>query len=328
MAKTKKEADEYTVRDIHTPTARLKLPRRPKPHWFTIAPGIALGYRRLGSSRKEAAGSWNVRAADGVGGNWIKSFALANDLEAADEINVLDFSQADRKARELARGTDANATGAPVTLDQALVDYRQDLIANGQPTINESHPRHHLTPALLVRLVSQLTARELKTWRNSLVAKGVKASTINRMCKGLKAALNQAAEHDDRIKNAKAWGGKAGGLAALPEDDDTESNIVLEEEQRHGVVAAAYEISLAFGLYVEVHAATGARSDQIARINVGDLQTGAKPLLMVPPSKKGGKKRKTRIKKPMPISASLARRLKQAAANIALPEGVVVSIPC
>ena len=183
--------------------------RRPKPYWFSISPGIALGYRRLGSPAKEAAGSWNVRAATGDGKNWIKSFAIANDLEDADNVNVLDYPQADRKARELARGTDANVTGAPITIDQALVDYRHDLIANGQPTINESHPRYHLTPAILVRLVSQLTARELKTWRNSLVAKGVKASTINRMCKGLKAALNQAAEHDDRIKNVKAWGGKA-----------------------------------------------------------------------------------------------------------------------
>ena len=57
----------------------------------------------------------------------------------------------------------------------------------------------------------------------------------------------------------------------------------------------------AFGLYVEVHAATGARSGQIALLDVGDLQTGAKPLLIVPSSLKG-KNRRTRTRKPMPIS--------------------------
>ena len=57
----------------------------------------------------------------------------------------------------------------------------------------------------------------------------------------------------------------------------------------------------AFGLYVEVHAATGARSSQIALLDVGDLQVGAKPLLMVPSSLKG-RNRRTRTRKPMPIS--------------------------
>ena len=39
---------------------------------------------------------------------------------------------------------------------------------------------------------------------------------------------------------------------------------MLSDEQRRDVVAGAYAISAAFGLYVEVHAATGARSSQIA----------------------------------------------------------------
>ena len=68
-------------------TQRLKLERRAKPYWFTVAPGISLGYR---------AGpcSWNVRAADGKGSNWIKSFAIADDHEDANGTNVLTFWQA------------------------------------------------------------------------------------------------------------------------------------------------------------------------------------------------------------------------------------------
>ena len=58
-------------------------------------------------------------------------------------------------------------------------------------------------------------------------------------------------------------------------------------------------------MYVEVHAATGARSGQIALLNVGDLHARKEPKLMMPSSLKG-KKRKTRTRKPIPIAASLA----------------------
>jgi integrase len=78
------------------------------------------------------------------------------------------------------------------------------------------------------------------------------------------------------------------------------------------VIAAAYDIGPQFGLYVEVHAATGARSSQIAELKIGDLMLGNAPLLQMPSSLKG-KNRTTRIRKPVPIGPSLARRLKAAA---------------
>ena len=81
-------------------------------------------------------------------------------------------------------------------------------------------PAPHLPPSLLSKPVSMLTVRELRHWRNGL-AEAMKASSVNRLCKALKAALNLAASHDDRITNAKAW---TVGLAAIPEADDTESN--------------------------------------------------------------------------------------------------------
>ena len=134
---------------------------------------------------------------------------------------------------------------------------------------------------------------------------GLKASSVNRHCKSLKAALNLAAAHDDRITNAKAW---TIGLAAIPEDDDTESNLVLSDEQRRAVIASAYAISPEFGLYVEVHAATGARApDRV--LDVGDLHAGKEPKLMMPSSLKG-RNRRTRTRKPIPITPSLAKRLK------------------
>ena len=184
---------------------------------------------------------------------------------------------------------------------------------------NATRPLHHLPPALQAKPVSLLTVRELRHWRNSL-ARDLKAGSVNRICKALKAAFNLAAGHDDRITNAKAW---AVGLAAIPEDDDSESNLILSDEQRRHVVSAAYDISAEFGLYTEVHAATGARSGQIALLDVGDLHAGAEPKLILPSSLKG-RNRRTRTRKPMPIAASLAQRLKQAAAERDVSEPLLV----
>ena len=89
---------------------------------------------------------------------------------------------------------------------------------------------------------------------------------------------------------------------------------VLSDEQCRAVVAAAYEIGMEFGIYTEVHAVSGARSSQIALLDVDDLHAGAKPLLMVPSSLKG-RGRTARTRKPTPISPSLAQRLKRLAAG-------------
>jgi Phage integrase family len=288
---------------LETRTARLKLAQQRKPYWIAVAPGISLGYRR-----NAGPGAWNVRAADGKGGNWIKGFGIADDREDADGATVLTFWQAADKAKALARGGDADA-GRPATVSEALADYETDLGVRGASTENATR-LNRLPPSLMSKPVSMLTVKELRDWRNGLT-KSMKASSANRLCKVLKAALNLAASHDDRILNSKAW---RTGLALLPEADDIESNLVLSDEQRRALVGASYAISHEFGIYVEVHAATGARTSQISLLDVGDLHAGKEPKLMVPSSLKG-KNRRTRTRKPMPITASLAQRLKATAAG-------------
>src|SRR5215510_2385569 len=136
-------------------TNRLKLPARKKPHAFTtIAPGIALAYRR-----NQGAGTWVVRVADGHGGNWTKGFAIADDHEDADGEHVLTFWQAQDKARALARGSVAD--GRPCTVAEALDTYAADLKARGGLAGNVSRVRNHLPPALVSKAVALLTSREL-----------------------------------------------------------------------------------------------------------------------------------------------------------------------
>jgi integrase len=284
---------------LETRTARLKLPVRKKPHDFTtIVPGISIGYRRCAS-----AGRWVVKVADGHGGHWTKALGLADDHEDADGEHVFTWWQAQDKARELARGKTAG--GRPATVAEAIDDYERDLAARGAHASNARRARVVLPPNVLGKLVALLTARELKHVRDGLVGK-IKAASVNRLLKGLKAALSLAAMHDARITNSNAW---KVGLAALP-DAHHARNLILSDDEVRALIGAAYAESDALGLLVETAAVTGARISQLARLEVADLQAErSDPRLMMPSSKKGrGAKRVTR--RPVPISASLAAKLR------------------
>src|SRR6516225_1662726 len=171
---------------LETRTNRLKLPVQRKPHCFTtIAPGVALAYRR-GKDRN----AWVVRASDGNGGNWLKNLpGIPDDFEDANGESVLDFWQAQDKARALARGTEDS--GKPITVAEALGDYESDLKGRDGLTGNVSRVRHHLPPSLASKPVAMLTSRELQRWRDGLVA--MKPATVNRTTHILKAACNLAA---------------------------------------------------------------------------------------------------------------------------------------
>jgi integrase len=78
------------------------------------------------------------------------------------------------------------------------------------------------------------------------------------------------------------------------------------------IVAGAYELDSQFGLFIDVLASVGCRTSQAARLLVSDLQDGSAPRLMLPSSKKGGKGR-TSVRRPVPITITLARKLEQAA---------------
>ena len=213
-------------------TARLKLAVRLKPYAFTVvSPGIAVGYRRNRSS-----GVWVLRAADGKGGSWTKRIALADDFESADGTHVLDFWQAQERARQLARGSDADA-GRPVAVNDAVDAYERDLIARGGLVDNAQRIRRHLTPTLAGKPVALLTSRELAAWRDGLLADGLKPATAVRLSKALKAALNLAAKRDPRVLNRAAWGD---GLSGLSENFVSRNPQRLSDDKVHALIAAAH----------------------------------------------------------------------------------------
>ena len=253
-------------------TARLKLEPRKKPYHFTvIAPGIAVGYRRCAGP-----GRWVLRAADGHGAYWTDTIGLADDHEPADGATVCTFWQAQDKARVLVRGESAG--DRPATVENALDAYERDLTTRGGLVANAAVIRRLIPSTLLARPVGLLTFRELRHWRDGLLD-GRKASSVNRHCKSLKAALNLAAATDPRIGNAAAW---RSALASLP-DAHTARHVGLPERDVRKIVVAAYAVAPWLGLWTEVAATTGARPSQIARLDVADLQDDrADPRLMMP----------------------------------------------
>ena len=284
---------------LETRGARLKLPIAKKPLFVKIGPGVGLGYRR-----NRTAGTWVARIANGSGANWTKAIGNADDFDDADGTAILDYWQAQEKARTIGRGERGAPSAKLLIVKEALGAYQADLGTRGGDIHNVARVRGHLSQPMLDRVVALLTSRELRRWRDSL-AKSLAPASVNRTTTALKAALNLAAEHDQRISNRRAW---ETGLAIIP-DAQQSRNVILADNVVRQVVAAAYQQSEEFGLLVEVDAVTGARPSQLARLEVQDLQANrSDPRLMIPCSRKG-RGRKSVTHRPVPISAALAKRL-------------------
>jgi len=293
---------------LESRSARLKLPVRRRPYGGpTLARGVALMFRRNKSN-----GTWVLKASDGHGHYWTKVIAQSDDYEESNGKAVLTFFEAQDAARKLARGDDGSAESALVTLDSALKAYAADLTARQANAYNAEWPRLHLTSVLLSKPVALLDASELSKWRNGLLAK-LAPATVNRLCACISAALELAAQHDERIKNKHAW---EVGLASLPGATQAR-NVIIADDKVRAFVAEAYALDHALGLLSDVLAQTGSRPSQAARLRVEDLHDHSlRPKLQMPKSGKGGGRNRVARKLErysVSITPALAVRLREAA---------------
>ena len=282
---------------LETRSARLRLPVSVKPTFVRVAKGLGLGYRR-----NKSGGVWVMRVADGKRSSWVRTIGAADDFAEADGDDVLNFWQAQDKVRSLARA-DRVGTAEPITVAHALDAYEADLKTRGADVANVQRIRAHMTNGLADKLITLLTARELRAWRDRLIER-MSAASVNRTGFSLKAALNLAARQDERIISRRAW---QEGLALIP-NATHDRNVILGDGVVRDLIAEAYNDSREIGLFVELAAVTGARPSQIVRLEVRDLLDGSEPRLMMPASRKG-KGRKAKSHYPVPISADLAERL-------------------
>jgi integrase len=294
--------------NLKTKTARLALAARPKVYKASIDHGLTLGYRRT----VNGPGSWTAIGADGKGGQWTECFAIADDLQDADGVAVLDYGQAVAAAIKLAkaRGQQTTALIQSATIDQALCAYAEDLRLRGQSQQSATMVRHHLGAKnpLLATSLAQVTQEQFSAWCDGLLAGGIGRATLKRVLKGASAAFNLAARKDTRIAaNAHAW---KHGFPVL-RDTTNARNAVLEIDEVRQIIAAAYAISDEFGWWIHTHAETGSRSSQIARLVVDDLDDQR---LMMPNSGKGRDRMSAKNTwTSVPIRPDLAVRLREVA---------------
>ena len=281
---------------LETRTARLKLKVRRKPYFVPVAPGI-LGYRRnLGP---ELGSSAAPMARAGRGQRALRPPTTSRTPAAS----TCSTSGRRRSAPANWSAASTPTPRKPITVAEALDEYERDLKTRGGLVGPLLRVRAELTPALLDRPVGLLVMRELRRYRDGEFARGLKPSSVTRLCKAFAAALNYAADHDPTIANRAAW---KIGLAALPDSHVARVDAILSDDQVRAVVAACYAFSERLGLFVEVLAVTGCRPIQAARLVVGDLQSDR---LLMPRSAKGrGKKRIDR--RPLPIPPPLMAKLR------------------
>ncbi len=155
------------VRDanLESRTARSRLKVAHKPYYRLVERGLHLGYRKLASG----PGNWVVRHYQGDGNYRLKNIGSADDYSDADGQRVLNFGQAQDKAK-----AEAAAKHGPYTVAQALEGYFRAVEGEGRPErlVQDVRTKANalIIPTLGAFPVSDLTALQLREWRDALAA--------------------------------------------------------------------------------------------------------------------------------------------------------------
>src|SRR5262249_49051535 len=170
MARTIKDAS------LDSRTARGRLPSRGKPHYRQLEPGLHLGYRKpRGRKGKPAtSGQWVTRIYLGSQSYGVKNLGIADDLGDADGVAILNFAQAQDKARlRFKHGArdEAGVTG-PYTVAAALTDYFEYLKHEKKNTYDaQKRADAFILPALGEIDCGQIKAKVLRSWHSALADK-------------------------------------------------------------------------------------------------------------------------------------------------------------
>ncbi len=296
-----------TVRDkkLDARSARLKLAPRREPYWRSISQGLAVGYRH---GRK--GGTWIARHYTPETRRRFKSLGTADDVVNADGVNVLDFVQAQERAREwfteLARQDAGEVVGGTYTVANAMADYIRDYKRRGGKALERTQYiiDAHINPALGDIEVSKLNRRLIENWVDGCVEtpprlrtrKGEeqkyrdpqndddalrrRKSTANRILTVLKAGLNHALLAR-RVANNDAWA----SVKPFREVDMPKVRYLTDDEARRLVNACPPDLRA----LVTAALLTGARYSELARLRCSDFNPDSGTIHVV--QSKGGKAR-------------------------------------
>jgi site-specific recombinase XerD len=281
--------------DLDTRSARAKLQPRGKPYWQRIDRELHLGYRK-----GQRDGQWVRRIYAGAQRYDVETFAAADDRSNANGVTVLDWAQAQEKARELRDAFVRRQVGIeepkePYAVKKAVEEYVADLRARkGEDAAKDANGRlkKHLLPEFGDKLLADLTTADLNGWRNGMVKEEgneeeIRRSrdTANRVRTSAFAAFNLAFQ-SGRVDDDRAW------RRVKPFKNVGEARkIILTDTQQQNLVDACDSDLREFALLV---ARTGARPGrELTEAKVRDLdldhatltvrgKTGAREIHLAP----------------------------------------------
>lgn len=291
-----------TVRDhrIETRAARLRLGQRAEPYWTLLSEGFHLGYYKGKKSAK-----WVARFRQpGQGDGYVKTtLGEADDTADADGNRILDYRQAQDKARGWLRAVEGGVTvTARFTVGDALDEYikafrKKDLV-NTKRRVEQ-----FIRPALGNLRLASLSAVQVRKFHedrantparirsrkgeeqkfrplDSQEAKRRRMSTANRDLTVLKAALNLAYANG-RIATDHAWR----SVKPFKNVDGAKLRFLTDDEARRLVNAAGSE----FRPIVQAALLTGARWGELRNVKVADVDLRAATVRLT--ETKGGEPR-------------------------------------
>jgi integrase len=280
MARTVRDAD------LGTRAARLRLKSRGKPYYRAIDHGLHIGYRRT-------SGRWVVRVYVGQQNYRVETIGTADDIADADGGTVLNWSQAQEKARQrrVEITTGSPATKGPFAVANAIHDYIVWLEQEGRSerTIKDTRSvaDAHIIPKLGGTRVDQLTTAQIKAWLSGVAkapprlrvaawaklrhrkvdpkdeeVRRQRRSTANRVLTYLKASLNLA-WRSNKVASDKAWR----AVQPFKGADASRARYLQLDECRRLIGASEEDFAelVQGGLY------TGARYSELARLGAPDF---------------------------------------------------------
>lgn len=282
-----------TVRDanLETRTARGRLKPSGKPYWRALDPGLHLGYRK-----GKTGGKWVLRRYDGS--YTVETIGTADDKDDADGVAVVDYVQAQQKARERhkalyreAKGLPAQG-GGPYTISNAMDEYLAFLELERKSAKDARWRAEALIlPELGNVTCADLTPNIIRDWLHVTAKKAPRLrtkpgekqkhadidhddedqrrkrrATANRVLTILKAALNRA-WREGKIASDDAWR----RVEPFEEADAPRVRYLTIDECRRLINAAEGE----FRDLVRAALLTGCRFGELAALQCRDFNPDA-----------------------------------------------------
>jgi integrase len=269
--------------NLHSRAARAGLKVRGKPHYTIIGKGLHLGYRK-----GKRGGTWVVRRYAGNSSYVVETIARADDIEDADGLDVLDFWQAQERARKL--GGQPDRPSGIYKVADAVADYLLEL--EGRASYNDTKRRleAYALPVFGETRVDKLTADAIREWHRDLAeapkrvrtkagarpntkaidlqdpdlvadAQRARKVSANRILGQLKAALNFAFT-EGRVASDAEWR----RVKPFKSVNKSSASYLTLAECKRLINAADPEFRLLARTLLE----TGARYSHVARLRVSD----------------------------------------------------------